>query len=542
VSKWDRDAHGNPAAPQQQQYAAAAPVVGAAAVAPVGAAAVPLGAPGGHPPRNVGASVLGSAAGAMPPPSTAAAIVGAAAAAAAAAIGGGFGAAPGAPGAAAAPRPGTGSGSVGFASGGPLPPQGPTHATRHARRLYIGGLAPGVTDAALAEFLHAALAAVGGLCPGNLPGAAVASCSVNGEKGFAFVEFRSVVEASNALGLDGAVLEGAAMRIRRPNDYNAALAANMGPSLPDPALNLSAIGLGAGGGAGGGAYGAAAAPARAGSAGGGGARAGGGYDPTLPPPGTELQLGQQPGEAPQRVFIGGLPPTVGEAELREMFSPFGAILHLLPVKDKHTGEPKGFAFLTFKDPGVIDLACQTLHGTAFGDRTITVTRANNPPRTGAGAVPGAGPPPPGGYPPPPPPPPGGYPPPPPGGGALPGLPPGAPPPPSSRVLVLREAVVAEELADDEEYAEIVEDMREEGGKHGALEDVVIPRPAKEEGAPAVPGVGLVVLAFADLAGAGAAQRALHGRRFGGRTVRATYLSVEAYRRGAYDDEDNGVAA
>ena len=97
------------------------------------------------------------------------------------------------------------------------------------------------------------------------------------------------------------------------------------------------------------------------------------------------------------------------------------------------------------------------------------------------------------------------------------------------MLVLREAVVADELADDEEYAEIVEDMREEGGKYGKLEEVVVPRPAKE-------GVGLVVLAFAEPSGAGAAYQALNGRRFGGRTVRACYLPEEAYGRGAYDEE------
>ena len=536
VTKWDRDELGNPAAPAH-----------IAAAAAVGAAAVPGGAAASTVPRNVGASALGAAAGALPPPSTAAAIVGAAAAAAAAAIGGGggSGAFPPPPPSAMPPR----AGSAGYA--GPLPPQGPTHATRHARRLYIGGVAAGVTDAALASFLHAALAAVGGLAPPSLalPGTAVSSCAVNGERGFAFVEFRSVLEASNALALDGAMLEGTALRIRRPNDYNAALAANMGPAFPDPALNLAAIGLDpasrAAAGDGAAAALGAAVPPRSTRPGTGGGGVPGGAEDGAAPAGGELQVGQQPGDPPQRIFIGGLPPTVGEPELREMFSPFGAILHLLPVRDKHTGEPKGFAFLTFKDPAVIDLACQTLHGTAFGERTITVTRANNPPGAGGVGVPGgrAGGPP---YPPPPPPPPGGYPPPPPGGaGAYPPPPPpppgGAaalpppPPPPTSRVLVLREAVVADELADDEEYAEIVEDMREEGGKYGKLEEVVVPRPAKE-GGEAPRGVGLVVLAFAEPSGAGAAYQALNGRRFGGRTVRACYLPEEAYGRGAYDEE------
>jgi splicing factor U2AF subunit len=43
-------------------------------------------------------------------------------------------------------------------------------------------------------------------------------------------------------------------------------------------------------------------------------------------------------------------------------------------------------------------------------------------------------------------------------------------PPTSRVLSLREAVTVEELQNDEEYNDIVEDMREECSKVGSLCD------------------------------------------------------------------------
>jgi splicing factor U2AF subunit len=49
-----------------------------------------------------------------------------------------------------------------------------------------------------------------------------------------------------------------------------------------------------------------------------------------------------------------------------------------------------------------------------------------------------------------------------------GLSPGAlgipPPPAATRIITMTEAVTAEELASDEEYADILEDMREECGK------------------------------------------------------------------------------
>ncbi len=48
------------------------------------------------------------------------------------------------------------------------------------------------------------------------------------------------------MALDGIMFEGVSVRVRRPNDYNPVAAAQLGPSAPNPNLNLAAIGLGAG--------------------------------------------------------------------------------------------------------------------------------------------------------------------------------------------------------------------------------------------------------------------------------------------------------
>jgi hypothetical protein len=45
------------------------------------------------------------------------------------------------------------------------------------------------------------------------------------------------------MALDGIMFEGVTVRIRRPADYNAAAAAPLGPSMPNPNLNLAAIGM-----------------------------------------------------------------------------------------------------------------------------------------------------------------------------------------------------------------------------------------------------------------------------------------------------------
>lgn len=56
-------------------------------------------------------------------------------------------------------------------------------------------------------------------------------------------EGATVEETSNAMALDGIMFEGVSVRVRRPNDYNPAAAAALGPSVPNANLNLAAIGL-----------------------------------------------------------------------------------------------------------------------------------------------------------------------------------------------------------------------------------------------------------------------------------------------------------
>ncbi|XVF31560.1 hypothetical protein REPUB_Repub17cG0001200 [Reevesia pubescens] len=113
-------------------------------------------------------------------------------------------------------------------------------ATRHARLFYVGGLSPAENEQSVATFFSHVMAAIGGNTAG--PGDAV-NVHINHEKKFAFVEMRSVKEASNAMALDGIIFEGAPVKVRRPSDYNPSLAATLGPSQSSPNLNLAAVGL-----------------------------------------------------------------------------------------------------------------------------------------------------------------------------------------------------------------------------------------------------------------------------------------------------------
>ncbi|XP_022992206.1 splicing factor U2af large subunit B-like isoform X6 [Cucurbita maxima] len=271
-------------------------------------------------------------------------------------------------------------------------------ATRHARRVYVGGLPPTANEQSVATFFSQVMAAIGGNTAG--PGDAVVNVYINHEKKFAFVEMRSVEEASNAMALDGIIFEGAPVKVRRPSDYNPSLAATLGPSQPSPNLNLAAVGL---------------------------------------TPGSAGGL-----EGPDRIFVGGLPYYFTEAQVRELLEFFGPLRGFDLVKDRETGNSKGYAFCVYQDLSVTDIACAALNGIKMGDKTLTVRRANqgtNQPKPEQESVllhaqqqialqklmlqPGAV---------------------------------------STKVLCLTQVVTPEELINDEDYEDIMEDMRGEGGK------------------------------------------------------------------------------
>lgn len=357
-----------------------------------------------------------------------------------------------------------------------MPAQAMTQqATRHARRVYVGGLPPLANEQTIATFFSHIMSSIGGNSAG--PGDAVVNVYINQEKKFAFVEMRTVEEASNAMALDGIIFEGVSVRVRRPTDYNPSLAAALGPSQPSPHLNLAAAGL---------------APGAIGGT-----------------------------EGPDRIFVGGVPYYFTEEQIRELLESFGPLRGFDLVKDRDTGNSKGYGFCVYQDPAVTDHACAALNGLKMGDKTLTVRRATI--STGqakseqetilaqaqqhiamqkmvlqAGGL----------------------------NLPVPVIASVAATENPTKVLCLSQVVSADELKDDEEYKEILEDMREEGGKFGTLVNVVIPRP--DYNGEHVPGVGKVFLEYADNVGCANARTALSGRKFGDNTVRAVYYPEDSY--------------
>mmetsp|Transcript_10228 Transcript_10228/g.25941 ORF Transcript_10228/g.25941 Transcript_10228/m.25941 type:complete len:889 (+) Transcript_10228:130-2796(+) len=384
---------------------------------------------------------------------------------------------------------------IGHAHGNPNPyrngvsqvhiPQGilTQQATRHARRVYVGNLPHNVSEPLITRFFSNALQAIGGT---RQTGDPVVNVYINYEKRFSFVEFRTVEETSNAMALDGILFEGTNARVRRPNDYNPAMAASLGPSAPSKDLKLESVGLRPGG------YVSA-------------------------------------GDSPDRIFVGGIPYYLTEDQCRELLQQFGAVRAFDLVRDKETGNSKGYGFAVYEDPNVTDAACQGLNGLRMGDKTLTVRRAaqgaqhqqqqqmslmaaQQAAQLQQQAI-----------------------------AAL-----------SSQtspttVVRLRNCVTIDELRDDEEFEAITEDMQEETGKYGGVVKIVIPRPAPRANPPQPgddpssvpqqqnpPGTGNIFVQFSDVDGAKKAFQAMTGRKFGGNIVVVDFIKEEDFQQGKLD--------
>ncbi|CAN4123594.1 unnamed protein product [Withania somnifera] len=102
----------------------------------------------------------------------------------------------------------------------------------------------------------------------------------------------------------------------------------------------------------------------------------------------------------------------------------------------------------------------------------------------------------------------------------------------TKVLCLTQVVEVDELSNDDDYQDILEDMRTECGKFGSLVNVVIPRP-NPYGEHA-PGVGKVFLEYGDVESASKARQSLNGRKFGGNQVVSVFYPENKFYEGDYD--------
>lgn len=116
----------------------------------------------------------------------------------------------------------------------PVPVVG-SQMTRQARRLYVGNIPFGITEESMMDFFNAQMR-LGGLT--QAPGNPVLAVQINQDKNFAFLEFRSVDETTQAMAFDGIIFQGQSLKIRRPHDYQPLPGMSENPSVYVPGKTL----------------------------------------------------------------------------------------------------------------------------------------------------------------------------------------------------------------------------------------------------------------------------------------------------------------
>ncbi|XP_042498875.1 heterogeneous nuclear ribonucleoprotein 1-like [Macadamia integrifolia] len=67
------------------------------------------------------------------------------------------------------------------------------------------------------------------------------------------------------------------------------------------------------------------------------------------------------GASPGKIFIGGLAKDTSLATFTKYFGKYGEITDSVIMKDRYTGQPRGFGFITYADPSVVDKVIEEIH-------------------------------------------------------------------------------------------------------------------------------------------------------------------------------------
>jgi cold-inducible RNA-binding protein len=79
-----------------------------------------------------------------------------------------------------------------------------------------------------------------------------------------------------------------------------------------------------------------------------------------------------------KIYVGNLSYDVTAEELRQLFMPSGQVAAVSIVKDKYSGQSKGFAFVEMPSISEGQAAIAALNGKTLKDRTLTVNPARPP--------------------------------------------------------------------------------------------------------------------------------------------------------------------
>lgn len=88
-----------------------------------------------------------------------------------------------------------------------------------------------------------------------------------------------------------------------------------------------------------------------------------------------------------KIYVGNLPFSATESEIRELFGQHGTVESVSLITDRETGRPRGFGFVEMARADA-SRAIQSLNGKDMGGRPLRVNEAQE--RTGGGGGGGGG--------------------------------------------------------------------------------------------------------------------------------------------------------
>ena len=84
----------------------------------------------------------------------------------------------------------------------------------------------------------------------------------------------------------------------------------------------------------------------------------------------------------KKLYVGNLPFSTNDSELRSMFEAHGEVSSAQIVMDRETGRPRGFGFVEMSNDAEADAAIAAMNGQQIGGRAVVVNEAR--PRAGGG--------------------------------------------------------------------------------------------------------------------------------------------------------------
>lgn len=92
-----------------------------------------------------------------------------------------------------------------------------------------------------------------------------------------------------------------------------------------------------------------------------------------------------------KLYVGGLPYSVTETQLEEVFAAHGTVESARVITDRMSGRSRGFGFVEMSSPEEAEEAMQKLNGTDLEGRSLTVNEAKpQQPRSDGGGGGGGG--------------------------------------------------------------------------------------------------------------------------------------------------------